>query len=109
MTDFVIAKVMQVSLLITASITWVSATLSPASIDPFAQAAKYGFAVLFLFIVLFMLYKEYKIEKNSGRDMSKLIIEMVNSNRKALESATEAIKQQNKLQEKFFEHLKDKL
>lgn len=116
MLDLFIIKSIQSILLFTSFLAWLSASANQVYSDPFTEAAKYGFAVLLLFIVVFMLWKEYQTEKTSGRheikELNEKITEMVDSNREALSSATaaienstEAIREQTQLQRELYEHM----
>lgn len=105
MNEILVSKVIQAGLVVVAFFMHLWAqipTPSPGSADPFAEAAKYGFAVLVLTIVLYMLFREYrqeKEEKNTAamgyqaeiQRLNKIITEMVDRNREALMNSSQAI------------------
>lgn len=59
--------------------------------DPFSEAAKYGFAVLFMLIALYLLYKDYRRERDYSNQLNEAIQKMVDENRKALQKSSEAL------------------
>ena len=81
------------------------------SISPFEEAAKYGFAVLVLFIVLVLLYKDWRNEKDYSKEEIKqlngVIHEMADQNRKALERSTQAMIKQSDSNEAIINLIKD--
>lgn len=96
MSELLISKVAQAVLFF---LGWGAFVVAQApyidSVSLFEEAAKYGFAVLFLLIVLFLIYKDYKAEKTYSREetqrLNKLIAQMVDDNRKAVDNSTHAI------------------
>jgi len=108
MYQFLISKIAQASLTIVAFVTYIYAEIQetiPGTVGALEEAARYGFAVLVLFIVLTLLYQDWNKERDYSRTeikkLNTLIGEMVKLNREALTRSTRAIEQQNYMNERM--------
>jgi hypothetical protein len=115
MYDLLANKVLQAVLIFISFITYISTNIAQSvttgAVDPFAEAAKYGFAVLVLFIVLFLLYKDWKHEKEYSREeiksLNTVILDMSVENRKAVERATHAMERNSDTNEAILDLIRD--
>lgn len=114
MQTLLVSKILQGFLFIIAFITYIIADIQekmPESISMFEEAAKYGFAVLVLFIVLALLYKDWQKEKKYSKDeiqkLNSLIVQMVETNRTALERSAQAMENQNEATKRMTELIQD--
>lgn len=92
----ILSKIAQAGLFVISYILFWWAQVTENYVGPFSEAAKYGFAVLFMLIVLYLLYKDYRHEKNYNRELNQLIQKMVDDNRAALDQSSEALEKQSK-------------
>jgi hypothetical protein len=114
MYELLANKIFQGVLIIVSFITYISTNIAQSmsgGVDPFAEAAKYGFAVLVLFIVLFLLYKDWKHEKEYSREeiksLNTVILDMSVENRKAVERATHAMERNSDTNEAILDLIRD--
>ena len=98
MFDVIANKLVMAVLTVISFIFYISANLlqsTSISVDPIQEAAKYGFAVLVLFIVLFLLYKEYRYEREGSKkeikQLNQTILQISKENLKALERSSRAM------------------
>ena len=106
--DIIAHKIFQMVLVFIGFLTFIIAQIEESysmGISPFEEAAKYGFAVLVLFIVLYFMYKDYQHEKEYSKDeiksLNMIITKMADQNREALDRSSQSIEQQNKINEKI--------
>lgn len=108
MTEIIAHKIFQMALVFIGFVAFIVAQIEEnysVGISPFEEAAKYGFAVLVLFIVLYFMYKDYQHEKEYSKEeiknLNNIIIKMAETNRQAIDRSSQSMEQQNKINEKI--------